>query len=110
MPAFRRSYSPRRAPVTPLPRHGTNTVAGTGISLCLAKCTPMQLQQALADLAEVRDRLAHVQRFDGYSGWAAIASGLGALVGGGVQFALAPYPHAAPEQRIYLIIWLGCLV
>ena len=71
---------------------------------------PMQLQQALADLAEVRDRLAHVQRFDGYSGWAASASGLGALVAGGVQFALAPYPHAAPEQRIYLIIWLGCLV
>jgi hypothetical protein len=35
----------------------------------------MEVRQAMADLAEVRDRLATVQRFDGYSGTAAIASG-----------------------------------
>jgi hypothetical protein len=70
----------------------------------------MQIQQALADLAEVRDRLAHVQRFDGYSGWAAIASGLVAIVAGGVQLALAPNPATAAEHQAYLSIWLGCLV
>jgi hypothetical protein len=69
----------------------------------------MQIQQALADLAEVRDRLAHVQRFDGYSGWAAIVSGIAALVAGGVQFALAPHPGNAAENQTYLWIWLGCL-
>jgi hypothetical protein len=69
----------------------------------------MQIQQALADLAEVRDRLAQVQRFDGYSGWAAIASGVGALVAGGVQLALVPHPSARPEQQTYLTLWLGCL-
>jgi len=69
----------------------------------------MQIQQALADLAEVRDRLAHVQRFDGYSGGAAIASGLGAVIAGGVQLALAPHPHTTPELQAYLTIWLSCL-
>src|ERR1700688_1323503 len=48
----------------------------------------MQLRQAMADLAEVRGRLATVQRFDGYSAWAAIASGGLAIPAGAVQYAL----------------------
>lgn len=70
----------------------------------------MQLQQALADLAEVRGRLATVQRFDGYSSWAAIASGGAAIAAGIVQFLLVPEPHGAAEAQAYFSLWLGCLV
>jgi hypothetical protein len=70
----------------------------------------MQLQQALADLAEVRGRLATVQRFDGYSSWGAIASGAVAIVAGVAQFFLVPAPHGAAEARTYFTLWLGCLV
>ncbi len=69
----------------------------------------MQLQQALADLAEVRGRLATVQRFDGYSSWAAIASGVVAVAAGGIQFMLVPVPRGAGEDRTYLLLWLSCL-
>ena len=69
----------------------------------------MEVRQALADLAEVRDRLATVQRFDGYSGTAAIASGIVAVTAGIVQAAVAPSPHGALERQQYLIIWLTCL-
>ena len=40
----------------------------------------MELERALSDLAEVRDRLVRVQRFEGYSAAAAMASGVGALL------------------------------
>jgi hypothetical protein len=69
----------------------------------------MEVRQALADLAEVRGRLATVQRFDGYSGTAAIASGVIAIVAGFVQAAVAPQPHGASEIHSYLTIWLICL-
>ena len=69
----------------------------------------MEVRRAIADLAEVRDRLATVQRFEGYSGTAAIASGAVALVAGGVQAALAPQPHDLRADAAYLTIWLGCL-
>jgi hypothetical protein len=69
----------------------------------------MDLQRALSDLAEVRDRLAHVQRFEGYSGPAAIASGLGALVAGFVQFQIAPLPQTADALHAYVAIWMTCL-
>jgi hypothetical protein len=68
----------------------------------------MEVRQAIADLAEVRDRLAKIQRFDGYSGWAAIASGFAAFAAGGLQFTLAPHPAGA-QHNAYLAIWLGCL-
>jgi hypothetical protein len=70
----------------------------------------MELQRALSDLAEVRDRLAHVQRFEGYSGPAAAASGVCALVAGAVQHQLAPLPQTAEDFRVYLFIWITCLV
>ncbi|GAC1304716.1 MAG: hypothetical protein NVS2B3_00710 [Vulcanimicrobiaceae bacterium] len=69
----------------------------------------MEVRQALADLAEVRGRLATVQRFDGYSGPAAVASGLVAVVAGAVQGWLAPQPHSDSDRRLYLAIWLTCL-
>jgi len=64
----------------------------------------------MADLAEVRGRLATVQRFDGYSGHAAIASGLVAILAGALQFALVPHPASAADHRIYLALWFGCLL
>jgi hypothetical protein len=69
----------------------------------------MEVRQAIADIAEVRDRLATVQRFGGYSGWAAIASGFVALVAGAVQAQVAPHPTIETE-RTYLTIWIWCLI
>jgi len=70
----------------------------------------MQLRQAMADLAEVRGRLATVQRFDGYSANAAIASGLVAMFAGAVQYTLVPHPTSAADHRTYLALWFGCLL
>lgn len=70
----------------------------------------MEVRQAIADIAEVRDRLATVQRFGGYSGSAAIASGFVALVAGAVQAAAAAHPRTITAERTYLTIWLWCLV
>jgi hypothetical protein len=69
----------------------------------------MEVRQALADLAEVRGRLATVQRFDGYSGPAAIASGVVAIAAGIVQALLAPEPSTLAGRQAYLAIWLSCL-
>jgi uncharacterized membrane protein YhaH (DUF805 family) len=69
----------------------------------------MEVRQALADLAEVRGRLATIQRFDGYSGNAAVASGLVAVVAGAVQYVFAPQPGNQTERLTYLWIWLACL-
>ncbi len=69
----------------------------------------MELQQALSDLAEVRDRLAHLQRFEGYSAPAAAASGIAAIVAALVQLRIAPLPRTAGDVHDYLVIWLTCL-
>ncbi len=69
----------------------------------------MELQRALSDLAEVRERLAHLQRFEGYSGAAAAASGFGALVAAAFQQRLVPFPRTGGAFHTYLAIWLGCL-
>ena len=69
----------------------------------------MEVRKALADLAEVRGRLATVQRFDGYSGNAAIASGIVAIAAGIAQALLVPQPHGADARQTYLAIWLTCL-
>jgi hypothetical protein len=69
----------------------------------------MDLQRALSDLAEVRDRLAQVQRFEGYSAPAAAASGAFALVAGYVQYSLAPLPRTAQELHAYVAVWMTCL-
>jgi hypothetical protein len=69
----------------------------------------MELQQALSDLAEVRERLARLQRFEGYSGPAAAASGLAALIAALVQQRIAPMPVTPESLHAYLTIWLSCL-
>jgi hypothetical protein len=69
----------------------------------------MELQRALSDLAEVRDRLAQLQRFEGYSGPAAAASGVVALVAGYVQLRLAPLPRTPEALHAYVVIWITCL-
>jgi hypothetical protein len=69
----------------------------------------VDVTRAIADLDEVRSRLASVQRFRGLSGPAALASGLGALGTGLVQFAVAPAPRSAEEIGRYVAIWTVCL-
>ena len=69
----------------------------------------MELQRALSDLAEVRDRLAALQRFEGYSGLAAAGSGIAALIAAFLQLRIAPMPVTSEELRAYLTIWLSCL-
>ena len=69
----------------------------------------VEVERALADLVEVRDRLASVQRFRGYSSRVAASMGVIALIGGGVQAAIVPHPSAIADVRPYLTIWLACL-
>jgi hypothetical protein len=69
----------------------------------------VEIERALSDLAEVRDRLVRVQRFEGYSALAAIASGVGALVAGYVQLRTTPLPAAPDALQRYVAIWMSCL-
>jgi hypothetical protein len=66
------------------------------------------LERAMLDIAEVRERLAMTQRFRGYSGVAAAASGCFAILAGVVQALLAPVPAGAHQDRMYAAIWLAC--
>jgi hypothetical protein len=70
----------------------------------------VDVTRAIADLDEVRSRLASIQRFRGLSGPAALASGLGAIATGMVQYAVVPVPHGAAEAARYVAIWTVCLV
>ncbi len=69
----------------------------------------MDVTRALADLDEVRSRLASAQRIRGLSGVAALASGIGALGSGLVQYAVVPYPSGAEGGARYVAIWIACL-
>jgi hypothetical protein len=69
----------------------------------------MDIERALSDLAEVRDRLAAVQRFEGYSGPAAAVSGFAALVAGYAQLRIAPMPLTPGALHAYVLIWTTCL-
>lgn len=69
----------------------------------------MDRQQAAADLAEVRLRLASVQRFPGFSGFAAIASGIVGLIAGVLQSIVAPHPSTPYQLHLYDTIWLSTL-
>src|SRR5271163_3554227 len=69
----------------------------------------MEVSRAIADLEEVRSRLAAVQRFRGLSGGAALASGL-AAIGAGLSQALAtPHPTTPEGGLHYVAIWTACL-
>lgn len=69
----------------------------------------MDVTRALADLDEVRSRLAAVQRFRGLSGPAALASGVGAAGTGLVQLVVVPHPLGAEDTARYVAIWIACL-
>ncbi|HEY9180351.1 MAG TPA: hypothetical protein VIO32_06495 [Candidatus Baltobacteraceae bacterium] len=66
------------------------------------------LERALADIAEVRERLGHVQRFRGYSALAAIASGAFALAAGAVQLLAVPPVITAHAGHLYFALWFVC--
>jgi hypothetical protein len=66
------------------------------------------LERAMLDIAEVRDRLAMTQRFRGISGVAAIASGCFALAAGVLQALLAAFPSPGYQTHVYASIWLVC--
>jgi hypothetical protein len=67
-----------------------------------------ELERALLDIAEVRERLAMAQRFRGYSGAAAIASGVFAVAAGVLQAILVAFPRDNYDARVYASIWLVC--
>jgi hypothetical protein len=69
----------------------------------------MEYDRALADLEEVRDRLAACQQFTGYSGPAAIASGIIAVVAGLIQATIVSNPASEAGSRAYLAVWFTCL-
>lgn len=66
------------------------------------------IERALADIAEVRERLGQVQRFKGYSGIAAMTSGVFALAGGVVQAVLVPNVQTVHQGHLYFALWLVC--
>jgi hypothetical protein len=67
-----------------------------------------ELERALSDIAEVRERLAMAQRFKGYSGVAAAVSGVFAVIAGLAQRAIVPVPSSTHEEHLYFAIWFGC--
>lgn len=69
----------------------------------------MEVSRALADLEEVRTRLAAVQRFRGLSGGAAWASGLAAFAAGAYQMLTLPHPTTPSQCERYVSIWIACL-
>jgi len=69
----------------------------------------MEVSRALADLEEVRARLAAVQRFRGLSGGAAFASGVAAIGSGWVQAVTVPHPVTPEDGTRYVSIWIACL-
>ena len=66
------------------------------------------LERAMLDIAEVRDRLAMSQRFRGISGVAAIASGCFASPRACCKRCSLRFPRSGYEARVYASIWLVC--
>ena len=66
------------------------------------------LERALADIAEVRERLGNAQRFKGYSGLAALVSGVFAIAAGVVQWLLVPAIATSHDGRLYFAVWFAC--
>lgn len=66
------------------------------------------LERALADIAEVRERLGHMQRFRGYSALAAAVSGGFAIAAGALQLLLVPRVNSVHEGHLYFALWFAC--
>ena len=70
----------------------------------------MEVSRAIADLEEVRTRLAAVQRFRGLSGGAAFASGFAAIASrSDPSRQRAASDDARPTTPRYVTIWIACL-
>ncbi|GAC1416546.1 MAG: hypothetical protein NVSMB64_26750 [Candidatus Velthaea sp.] len=69
----------------------------------------MEFSRALADLEEVRSRLAAIQRFRGLSGGAAVVSGAAALGTGLYQLTALPEPATPADGARYVTMWIACL-
>ena len=69
----------------------------------------MEIRRALSDLEEVRDRLVAVQRFEGYSAAAAVASGVAAIAAGFIQRQTVELPTTSEALHGYVLIWMICL-
>jgi hypothetical protein len=70
----------------------------------------MEVSRAFADLAEVRSRLAAVQRFRGLSAGAAAASGLAAIAAGLYQFLALAHPATHADAARYVTLWTVVLI
>lgn len=66
------------------------------------------LERALADIAEVRERLGHMQRFRGYSAIAAGISGAFALAAGALQALIVPHVQNAHQGHLFFALWFAC--
>ncbi|HET9096449.1 MAG TPA: hypothetical protein VFN37_07290 [Candidatus Baltobacteraceae bacterium] len=66
------------------------------------------LERALADIAEVRERLGHMQRFRGYSAIAAAISGAFAIAAGALQALIVPYVQNAHQGHLFFALWFAC--
>jgi hypothetical protein len=66
------------------------------------------IERALADIAEVRERLGHVQRFKGYSGFAAVLSATFAMAAGVVQMLVVPHVQTIAQGHLYFALWFVC--
>jgi hypothetical protein len=64
---------------------------------------PVELHEALDQIAEIRDHLARTETFEGYRSATVAASGLLAFAAAGIQAALMPDPIGHLE--IYLVLW-----
>lgn len=90
---------------------GKGEVASVGCNRLdfVLQSTAVEIQRALSDLEEVRERLLRVQRFEGYSAPAAVASGLVAILAGFVQLQMVPFPTTPAALGRYVLIWITCL-
>jgi hypothetical protein len=68
----------------------------------------MELQEALAQIAEIRDQLARTETFEGYRSATVAASGLMAIAAAGVQAAFVPDPLGRLDA--YLGLWVGVAI
>ena len=68
----------------------------------------MELQDALTQISEIRQRMATAQMFRGYRSVTVAFSGAVAFAAAAVQPILAPNPHY--DVRPYLVLWLTAAV
>lgn len=68
----------------------------------------MELQEALAQVSEIRLQIARSEPFRGYRSVTAGFSALTAVVAAALQPAVVPAPHSDPQA--YLVLWIGAAI